>query len=53
MGKSIHIYINDEDLLLIQKFLSEKGIFVYDKNNLKVDKVPAICEGLVYCIVDI
>lgn len=46
MGKSIHIYINDEDLLLIQKFLSEKGIFVYDKNNLKVDKVPAICEGL-------
>lgn len=46
MGKVIYVYLNDNDLSIILKLLSEKGLSTYSEDWAIVNDVRAISEGI-------
>lgn len=46
MRKIVYVYQNDNDLSLILNLLFEKGIYFYNEEKIKVDKVQAICNNV-------
>lgn len=46
MGKSIYLYINDIDLLLLLQVIYNNDAYIYDKELCKLDKVSSISSNI-------